>query len=459
MQFSIIKKSDIDKARRFDAEYFKPYYIELYKILSLNFFKPNKELTTIKSGTTPKNRNDTLKEGIVLLKTDNIRNNILSPDEEYFYITPEVNNKMRSSQVFPRDVLINIVGATTDVIGRVAYIPYSFPTANITQAMAYCRIKDETILKPEFLFIYLQTFYGKGQIKRLARPTGQYNLNLNEVGQILIPVLHNNFQQQIENLVKQAYEHQKQSKQLYREAEQLLLEELGLLDYRPKHRLTFTTTKKQVNEARRFDAEYFQPKYEEVIRKIKEYPGGSKKIKELFSQVKSSFSKDLEYWYYIEISDINIATGEIILNLYQKKELPANAKIKVKKGDVIISKVRPNRGAITIIDTEKENLIVSGAFTVLREKNNFKKEVLLTFLKSPVIKNILLRFNTGTSYPVIKDEDILNFEIPLIRPELQEEIAQKIRQSFALRRQSKSLLEVAKKRVEEEIEKAASANE
>ena len=98
-------------------------------------------------------------------------------------------------------------------------------------------------------------------------------------------------------------------------------------------------------------------------------------------------------------------------------------------------------------------MLGSGAFTVLQEKTGYKKEVLMIFLKTKFIKELLLRYNCGTSYPVIKDEDILNLKIPLIKPQIQKQIADKIQESHKLRKESKKILEEAKRKVEEEIEK------
>ena len=56
--------------------------------------------------------------------------------------------------------------------------------------------------------------------------------------------------------------------------------------------------------------------------------------------------------------------------------------------------------------------------------------------------------NTGASYPVIVDDDILNLPIPLFPEKIQTEIQQKITESFRLRKQSKYLLESAKRAVE-----------
>ncbi|MEA2088428.1 MAG: hypothetical protein U9O55_01125 [Patescibacteria group bacterium] len=45
------------------------------------------------------------------------------------------------------------------------------------------------------------------------------------------------------------------------------------------------------------------------------------------------------------------------------------------------------------------------------------------------------------------------FKIPLIKPQIQKQIAEKIKESHKLRKESKELLEEAKRKVEEEIDK------
>ena len=89
----------------------------------------------------------------------------------------------------------------------------------------------------------------------------------------------------------------------------------------------------------------------------------------------------------------------------------------------------------------------------MHEKSSYKKEVLQVLFRTSIYKNWLLKWNVGSSYPVIKDEDILNLPIPIPPSETQEQIAELIQRSFALREESKQLLESAKRAVEKEIEK------
>ena len=199
------------------------------------------------------------------------------------------------------------------------------------------------------------------------------------------------------------------------------------------------------------DADYFQPKYKQIEDAINKYPAESPLIKKEFKQNKSTFEIDDKKTYqYVEIGSVNVSNGEITPSEVVGSELPANAKRLLQKGDVIVSKVRTYRGAMSI--AEGNGYVGSGAFTVLRENGRINKETLLAFLHSKPLLAWSLKPNTGTSYPVIVDDDILNLPIPLFSPEIQTEIKQKITESFSLRKQSKRLLESAKRAVEIAIE-------
>ena len=232
----------------------------------------------------------------------------------------------------------------------------------------------------------------------------------------------------------------------------MLLSELELLNWKQKHELAFVKNFSNAKEADRFDAEYFQPKYEEIIEAVKKYKGGFDTIGEQFTLSKKSFKKidDKEY-RYIEIGCVNISDGTMEAIILQGLELPANAKIKLQRNDVIISKVRPYRGAIGIVDND--DFVGSGAFTVLGENGIINKETLMVFLRLKPLLDFSLKFNVGTSYPVITDEDILNFLLPKIDSETQEEIKEKITEMYETKKLSKSLLEIAKRGVETAIEK------
>ena len=153
---------------------------------------------------------------------------------------------------------------------------------------------------------------------------------------------------------------------------------------------------------------------------------------------------------YVEIGSVNVSTGEIVAEEVLGEDLPANAKRILKKGDIIVSKVRTYRGAITIV--QEDGYVGSGAFCVLSENGQVNKETLLVCLRSKLFLTWSWKPNTGTSYPTLDDDDILDFPIPLLSEEKQAEIQQKIVESFNLRKHTKDLLEHAKSAVEIAIE-------
>ena len=88
-------------------------------------------------------------------------------------------------------------------------------------------------------------------------------------------------------------------------------------------------------------------------------------------------------------------------------------------------------------------------YTVFLQLLNNRRSVVLRLL---LAENWLLRFNVGTSYPVIKDEDVLNMPIPILGDDIKQDVVAKVNESASLRRQSKQLLEYAKQAVEMAIE-------
>ena len=440
-------------SERMDSQFFLKNYLNHP---SFNFPSSLSEVAHIKSGTTPTDRDDELKQGIILLKTNDVRNNLLNKYSSVdYFISEEINNKMLSSQLQSNDILVNIVGATLEVVGRVAYVSDTFPQANITQAMSFVRLKSnyKKELLPTYLFAFLQSSYGKIQISRNARPTGQYNLNNEELGAIKIPFIDMEIQKQIDEVIKQSNAVIQKSAQKYTEAETLLLENLGLINFQAAcNPVNVKSLKESFLQTGRLDAEYYQIKYEQYWDLIQSQDYVLIRNEYLHITEKPNWKN--QPYQYIEIGDVNITDGSYQANWVEYQDLPANAKIQVKQGDILISTVRPYRGAVTIIGANDRDLVVSGAFTVLRKKPNseFNNEVLKVLLRSKLYKDWLLQFNVGTSYPVIKDEDILNLPIPKIDGQIQTQIANYVRQSNDLREQAKTLLAQAKSSVEWEIE-------
>lgn len=124
------------------------------------------------------------------------------------------------------------------------------------------------------------------------------------------------------------------------------------------------------------------------------------KIKDLAELVKGDKSKGGENGY-LEIGDVNISSKNY--NIVGKEKLTVPGAIKVPLGTLLISTVRPTRGAITIV---KENIFVSSAFCKLKINDLF----IYFIVNSETFLNYLGDNSGGGTYPTCKDEDILEYE-------------------------------------------------
>ena len=96
-----------------------------------------------------------------------------------------------------------------------------------------------------------------------------FKLTFDRVGNVLIfKPADNRLENRIANCFILHEVINKQSEQLYSQAQTLLLSELGFTNWQPKHRLTFVKNYSDTEQVERIDAEYYQPKYEEIKTKF-----------------------------------------------------------------------------------------------------------------------------------------------------------------------------------------------
>ena len=445
VQYSIINFSEIElhKDKRLDADHYHPWHLKNLGKIRMQSQPFSEFIIHISGGATPLGAVYP-EEGIPFLRVQNIMPNYISASD-IKYLSPSQNQEILRSQLKKDDVLLTITGVS---YGKSAVVTDEFVGANINQHSVKMTLKN---IVPYFLSTFLNCKYGYSQSTRHVVGITRPALDYSAIRSFLIPDLDREFQETIASYCSQAEKSREDSKQRYSEAQTLLLAELGLADWQPKQQLTFVKNFSDTESTGRIDAGYFQPKYDEIEEGIENYPNKYSKVRDEFKVNKSTFEVDPEKLYrYVEIGSVNVSTGEIVAEEVLGKDLPANAKRVLKKGDIIVSKVRTYRGAITIV--QENGYVGSGAFCVLRENGQINKETLLACLRSKLFLTWSWKPNTGTSYPTLSDDDILDFPVPILPKEKQGEIKQKIDESFNLRTRAKDLLEHAKRAVEIAIE-------
>jgi type I restriction enzyme M protein len=444
---------------RIDSTFFQQEFLQS-RLNQINSWHID-EICLVRSGTTPVERDENLKEGVVLLKTNDIRNNVLTNNniEDLFFIDEATNTRMKNTQLQFQDVLLNIVGATTDVIGRSALVTQDFPKANITQAMCLLRIKDKQSIDPSYLFLFLCCFYGNQQIRRIARPTGQYNMNLVEVGSIKLPVVSFEFQKTLKTLVTRSHFLLESSKNIYTAAEDLLLSELGLKDWQPTdENIAVKSFSASFGKSDRLDAEHYQPKFDQLTEKIEQKVNLSK-LGELLTwnqrgKQPSYFEEDQNILDGLPVvNSKHVREGEVILvdNRYAKYQ-PEDKPLIIQTNDVLINGTGVGTIGRCAPYLHKQNALPDNHVTILRT-NVLDPVYLSIYINSIAGQYQVEKYLKGSSgqtelYP----KDIDNFWVWEAPDKIQQRIKNKVEEAHQKREQSKQLLEIAKTGVEKAIE-------
>jgi len=445
--YDVIRSHEISKSYRLDAEYaVHPKKQWLMSLASKNkFVRLGTILKHISSGHTPY-KHDMVSGDINFITVECVDSLFLD----------ESRLKRITEGQYSTEFLVNriIQGSIVCTIKRRICKAYPF-LSPITKPLAMNQDVAFLIPKPGISAGYIAAYLSCniGQTFADRQKTEQMNpyLSVSNLANLPIALLSDVFQEKIEIKLQQGYQLFTDSANHFTKAEQLLLAEIGLIDWKPTHSPTFVRNYRQASQSKRIDAEYFQPKFGEILERLSAYP--LKSLSKLATQVTETVTfSEMQKYRYIEISDVNTTNGEVGYTERELKQLPPNAKVKVKGGELIVSKVRPTRGAIGIIpDDCRDNGVCSSAFVVLNVPTP-RKEFLQVYLRSMVGKALLEQPCKGTSYPTIDDIDVLRLPIPIISIETQEKISGLVIQSHAARREAKALLEKAKRAVEIAIE-------
>ncbi len=375
---------------------------------------------------------------------------------KYAYIDEK---EMKKFELKNNDVVFNRTNSQ-EFVGRTGiFKKFSDEPFIFASYLVRFRPNQEKVL-PEYLTTFLNSKFGIQDVKRRARISiNQSNVSASELKKVEIPLLSINFQNKIKPLFDISFNFISESKKLYDESEQLLLSELGLLDWKPKHELSFVKNFSDTQQAERIDAEYFQPEYEEIIEVVKKYKGGFDKLGNLV-KIKKSIEPGSEAYQengipFVRVS--NISKFELSDNNQQfiSEKLYTELKnYQPRKGEILLSK-DATPGIAYYLNEEPEQMIVSGGILRLKiESQQVLPEYLTLILNSVIVQKQIERDVGGSVINHWRQDHVKSTMIPILENAKQKEIKELVEQSFFNRKQSKSLLEIAKRGVEIAIEKS-----
>lgn len=446
LECSVVMHSSLERTMRIDAEF---YNKESFEVLNLISRTNNNSLTTyvdISDGNHMSISDKFVDTGIPYYRGQDIKSffiensNPICIDENSFN-----QSYMKRSHLKKGDILLSIVGT----IGSLALV-YSNTKATCSCKLAILRPKKD--VNAEVISIFLCSKYGQNQIKKFTRGAVQMGLILEDMEQLVVPAYGKEFCNTIQTLVVNAFDKEYISKQIYRQAEQLLLSSLGMDTFTSStENVSVKTFSESFGSSGRIDAEYYQKKYDDLFYKINEK---SEKLGDLVNIKKSIEPGSNEYQSegipFVRVSDITkyeISEPEIHLSRIPYE----NIGLQPKEDTILLSK----DGSVGIaykVPNDME-IITSGAILHLTVKSQkVLPDYLTLVLNSLIVQMQAERDAGGSIIQHWKPSEIEEVLVPILPLETQQAICDKIYESFELRNKSKKLLEKAKTAVEIAIE-------
>ena len=437
----------LHKDKRFDASHYHPWHLVNLRKLENRSQLLSEFITHISGGATPLGA-EYPEEGIPFLRVQNIMPNYIS-DSGIKYLSPSQNQDILRSQLKKDDVLLTITGVS---YGKSAVVTDEFVGANINQHSVKMTVKN---IAPYFLSAFLNCKYGYSQSTRHVVGITRPALDYSAIKSFLIPDLDRNFQETIASCCHRAEKLRKDSKECYNQSQTLLLSELSLTDWQPKQQLTFVKNFSDMENAERIDADYFQPKYDDIVNAIKNYSGGCDTLGNIVTLKKCVEVGSKAYLEdgipFVRVS--NLSPFEITQEKYISEELYAEIEEhQPKQGEILLSK-DATPGIAHYLREAPDKMIPAGGILRLKGKTDKIGNEYLTLVLNSILTQEQVNRDVGGSVILHwRPDQVAGTVIPILSPEKQAEIEQKIVESFSLRNHAKHLLECAKRAVEIAIE-------
>ncbi len=449
--YSVVKLSELEGAKRIDAEYYKPEYLNLLsklrKLKTKNYLK--NLVDQIVSGSYIDTYFD---KGNLYLRVNNIT-------EDGFDLSDIKFVDLNFSKV-PYKIVVSkgdLVLGRTGTIGITHIADERIDKAVMSQHITKI-ITNEAKINKYFLMSYLNSIFGRRQMEREALGSMQVELTLNATRNLIVFIPSNEIQSKVEKIVRDFYKISSVAQSLYSQAENLLLEELGLKDFKPQYKKTYTAKLFDAFSAHRIDAEYFQPAYEEVIEKLKKNNIELKPLREFIVSIQKGIEVGSENYQergkqFIRVSNLSVYGFIERDQKYLSDELYQQLReiYEPKQGDFLLTK-DATPGIAYVVKEPIQGIISSGILKLQVDENKINKEYLALCINSFVGKTQVERDCGGSVILHWKPEQVKRLKIPLLPLETQQKIASLVQQSHESRKKAKELLEVAKRAVEIAIE-------
>lgn len=454
MNYSIIQRLQLEGAKRLDAEYYQPEYLKLREgIRDMGFFTFEDIMKSFGSGKNlPQVEDGNFTK---FIRTQNVRP--ICIDKTGLTFTREKN--------FPKlnygEILFVRVG---EGVGNSSIVTKDFEGSTYSDNVIRVKIIK---INPFYISVLLNSKIGFLLIEQIKKGSARSLISKENLNSLKIPIISVIQQNYFENIVNQAEDFINESEKIYQQAENLLLEELKIDSASDNGELGFVANLSDIKENNRCDAEYFQPKYRKILEHIKKNCGGVA-LGDLVTIKKGIEPGAEEYLAPFDAEVVEGEKGKQFIRVsslskfgindndqkYLSEELYQKLKddFEPKKDEILLTK-DASPGIAYVLKEDVEGIMAGGILRLKLKNKEIEDEYLALCVNSIVGQMQVERDAGGSVIAHWRPDQVKNILIPILPKPIQQKISDLIRQSHESRKKAKGLLEEAKRKVEELIEK------
>lgn len=396
-------------------------------------------------------------EGMPFIRVSDLGNFFIN--ENSFIRLPEhLVEDMRQISTVEEDDLVIAKGGT---IGGVCLVQEGLGTCAVSRDVIAIKTNPKYV-DVKYLLAFLRSQIGQLQFDRYKSQQVQAHLTFPAVGNVKVVLPPQNLQKEVAELVDKSRVVKQESINLYAEAEALLLHELGLDRLDLEDEIAYVGSFSEMMSANRLDAEYFQPKYSQILDAIKALkPKAIVPLEQLLKQVTNGHTP---YYHDLSVGDVIFLTAEHIsdfrINYDSEKRILIEhhlgelKRTRLNEGDILVT-IKGRIGNAAVVENLREETNINQDVALLRLKSNYHPYYVISFLNSLLGKTLVDQICTGQINPFLSLTNLKKISIPIFEDSLMNYLGDKVQQTvasaYASEMEAAQLLEQAKTRVENMI--------
>lgn len=361
---------------------------------------------------------DYQESGIPLVRITNISKDGYMNYEDLIYISEELGNSLKRTQVSSGDIVISQRGS----LGQCAIVDDVFEKMNISANII--AIKNIRESSATFIHDYLLSIVGQTLLERNVSGQVQQKVTTQDIADILIPIGCNELH--LSSIIRMGYNSYKDKcskvENILSGMSDYLFDTLRLEGINYEERNCCAVTLSNVVEDGTFNVGYYHPERMAAINSLKSNIAiPTHRLSDIVT-----FHRDIvssaDRTDYLGLAGVESQTGE----LSGVQEEAAGQAFSYEEDDILYGRLRPYLNKVLLAENKG---VCSTEFHVMRvmDTANVLSEYVAAILRSDLILSQTKHMMTGNTHPRISNDDVQNLYIPIPNITVQHEIVSELR--------------------------------